>query len=50
MYSVPQVLFFPDEEYTLTASRHSLKRDISLYNISFKDKFNNAKGVSLVNF
>jgi hypothetical protein len=30
-------IIFPDEEYTLTASLHKQKKDMSLYHVQLKD-------------
>jgi hypothetical protein len=43
-------IIFPDEEYTLTASLHKQKKDMSLYHVKLKDKFKDAKSVSLEEF
>jgi hypothetical protein len=43
-------IIFPDEEYTLTASLHKQKGDMSLYYVQLKDKFNDTKSVSLEEF
>jgi hypothetical protein len=43
-------IIFPDEEYTLTASLHKQKKDMSLYHVHLKDKFKDAKSVSLEEF
>jgi hypothetical protein len=43
-------IIFPDEEYTLTASLHKQKEDMSLYHVQLKDKFKDTKCVSLEEF
>jgi hypothetical protein len=43
-------IIFPDEKYTLTASLHKQKEDMSLYHVQLKDKFKDGKCVSLKEF